>query len=164
MHSPTSSHWSAAMRVLHYLKHTAAHGLLHTKGQLQLQAFCDSDWAGCPDDRRSTSGYGIFLGNRLVSWSAKKQLIVSRSSTEAEYRFMAMTTAEMFWLRMSIQELRLSLFMAPTLWCDNVSALALALTPVFHARTKHIKVDYHFIREKVMNGDILIKFISTDYC
>ena len=87
---------------------------------------------------------------------------------------MAMTTAEMFWLRMLFQELCLSLFMAPTLWCDNVSALALASNPVFHARTKHIEVDYHFIqrtkhikvnyhfiREKVMNDDILIKFIST---
>jgi hypothetical protein len=161
MHSPSSSHWSAAKRVLRYLKHTPDHGLLYTKGQLHLQAFCDSDWAGCPDDRRSTSGYGIFLGNYLVSWSAKKQAVVSRSSTEAEYRSMALTTAELFWLRMLFQELRISLAVAPVLWCDNVSALALASNPVFHARTKHIEVDYHFIREKVLNRDILIKFIST---
>jgi hypothetical protein len=98
------------------LKHTPDHGLLYTKGQLHLQAFCDSDWAGCPDDRRSTSGYGIFLGNCLVSWSAKKQAVVSRSSTEAEYCSMALTTVELFWLRMLFQELRISLAVAPVLW------------------------------------------------
>jgi hypothetical protein len=161
MHSPSSSHWSAAKWVLRYLKNTSHHGLLYTKGSLHLQAFCDSDWAGSPDDRRSTFGFGILLGNCLVSWSAKKQHVVSRSSTEAEYRSMAITTAELFLLRMLFKELRIGLLLAPILWCDNVSALALASNPIFHARTKHIEVDYHFIREKVVNGDILIKFIST---
>jgi hypothetical protein len=103
----------------------------------------------------------VFLGPCLVSWSAKKQVVVSRSSTEAEYRALALTTAELFWLRMLFKELGICLHRAPTLWCDNVSALALASNPVFHARTKHIEVDYHFIREKVVNGDILLKFIST---
>jgi hypothetical protein len=74
---------------------------------------------------------------------------------------MAITTAELFWIRMLFQELRFPLSFAPVLWCDNVSALALASNPIFHARTKHIEVDYHFICEKVVNGDILVKFIST---
>jgi len=161
MHSPSTSHWSAAKRVLRYLKNSIDHGLLFTKGSLQLQAFCDSDWAGNPDDRRSTSGFGVFLGPCLISWSAKKQAVVSRSSTEAEYRAMALPTAELFWLRMLFKELGIALSHAPILWCDNVSALALASNPVYHARTKHIEVDYHFIREKVINGDILVKFIST---
>jgi hypothetical protein len=164
MHSPTTSHWTAAKRVLRYLKGSLNHGLHFTAsstGSLHLQAFCDSDWAGSPDDRRSTSGYGVYLGNSLVSWSAKKQAVVSRSSTESEYRAMSITTAELFWLRMLFKELGVALPHAPVLWCDNVSALALASNPVFHARTKHIEVDYHFVREKVVNGDILIKFIST---
>jgi hypothetical protein len=161
MHNPSTIHWSAAKRVLRYLKNSIDHGLLFTKGSLHLQAFCDSDWAGSPDDRRSTSRFGVFLGPCLVSWSAKKQAVVSRSSTEAEYRAMALTTVELFWLRMLFKELRIRLHQAPTLWCDNVSALALASNPVYHARTKHIEVDYHFIREKVVNGDILVKFIST---
>jgi hypothetical protein len=95
------------------------------------------------------------------SWSAKKQAVVSRSSTEAEYRSMALSTAELFWLRMLFKELHIPLMSTPILWCDNLSALALASNPVYHAHTKHIEVDYHFICEKVLNGDILIKFIST---
>jgi hypothetical protein len=161
MHAPSTTHWTAAKRVLRYLKNTIDHGLLYRPGSLHLQAFSDSDWAGSPDYRRSTSGFGVYLGNYLVSWSAKKQAMVSRSSTEAEYRSLALTTAELFWLRMPFKELSIPLRTAPTLWCDNLSALALASNAVFHARTKHIEVDYHFILEKVLNGDILIWFIST---
>jgi hypothetical protein len=161
LHAPCSTHWTAAKRVLRYLQGTSDHGLFYTKGPLQLNAFCDSDWAGCPDDRRSTTGFAVFLGDCLISWSAKKQAVVSRSSTEAEYRSLSTTTAELFWLRMLFKELGIPLSVAPVLWCDNVSALALASNPVFHARTKHIEVDYHFIREKVLNRDIILKFIST---
>lgn len=74
---------------------------------------------------------------------------------------MAITTVEMFWLRMLIQELCIGLLMAPVLWCDNVSALVLAFNPLFYVCTKHIEVDYYFIRENVLNGDIVIKFIFT---
>jgi hypothetical protein len=114
MHNPSSTHWSAAKRVLRYLKDTIDHDLLFTKGSLTLQAYCDSDWAGSPDDRRSTSGFGVFLGPCLVSWSAKKQAVVSRSSTEAEYRALALTTAELFWLRMLFKELGIRLPRAPS--------------------------------------------------
>ena len=79
-----------------YLNGTADHGLYYTKSNLQANAFCDSDWAGCPDDRRSTTGFAVFLGDCLIAWSAKKQAVVSRSSTEAEYRSLSITTAELF--------------------------------------------------------------------
>jgi hypothetical protein len=161
LHSPTTVHWSAAKRVLRYLKNSVDHGLLYTKGSLNLSAYCDADWAGSPDDRKSMSGFAIFLGNCLVSWSAKKQAIVSRSSTEAEYRALALTTAELFWIRMLFKDIGISLPSIPLLWCDNVSAIALASNPVFHARTKHIEVDYHFVREKVVNSDLEVKFISS---
>lgn len=98
MHHPTSAHMTAANRVLRYLKGTMDCGLLYCKSSITINAFCDSDWDGNPDDRRSTTGYGIFLGSNLISWSAKKQHVVSRSSTEAEYRSMCLTTAEMYWL------------------------------------------------------------------
>jgi hypothetical protein len=96
MHNPSSLHWTATKRVLRYLKGTIDHGLWYTKGHLSLQAFCDSDWAEDPDDRRSTTSIGIFMGSCLVSWMEKKQPIVARSSTEAEYCAMLIATANLF--------------------------------------------------------------------
>jgi hypothetical protein len=96
------------------------------------------------------SGYGIFFGQNLISWSAKKQNVVSQSSTEAEYRSMALATVYLYWLRMLSRELHVSIPSPLTIWCDNIDALALVSNPVFHARTKHIEVDYHFICEKVI--------------
>jgi hypothetical protein len=161
MHTPTSVHWTAAKRVLRYLKGTIDFGLHFNKGDIALTAFCDSDWAGNPDGRRFTTGYGIFLGSNLISWFAKKQHVVSRSNTEAEYRSMALLTADMFWLRMLIKELKVFLSFPPVLWCDNSGALAFTSNPVSHARTKHIEVDIHFIWEKVTNHDISIHYVST---
>jgi hypothetical protein len=161
LHHPTTAHWTAAKHVLRFLKHTSNHGLLYSTTNLQLNAFCDSDWAGSPDDCRSTYGFAVFLGDSLISWSAKKQPVVSRSSTEVEYRSLAIVTAELYWLQMLFCELSVPLRVAPVIWCDNVSALALASNPVYHARTKHIEVDYYFVREKILNKDTSIAFIST---
>jgi hypothetical protein len=161
MHHPTATHWSAAKRVLRFLKNSLDHGLFYSKTNLQLNAFCDSDWAGNPDDRRSISGFAVFLGDCLISWTAKKQPVVSRSSTEAEYRSLAIATTELYWLRMLFHEIKIPLSTAPIIWCDNVSALSLAANPVYHARTEHIEVDYHYVREKVLNRDVKVSFIST---
>ena len=100
LHSPTTFHWKSAKRVLCYLKGSVDHGLYFSKGSLSLHAYCDSDWVGDHRDRRSTTGYGIFLGPCLISWCAKKQGVVSRSSTEAENRALAMVVPELYWLRM----------------------------------------------------------------
>jgi hypothetical protein len=135
MHSPCTTHKAVAKRVLRYLKQTTGNGLLFSCGSLQLLALCDSDWVGNPDNHRSTSVFGVFLGNCLVSWSAKKQLVVSRSSIEAEYRSISIATAELFWLCMLFKELAIPLSLAPVLWCDNMSTLALASNPIYHART-----------------------------
>jgi hypothetical protein len=101
------------------------------------------------------------LGSFLISWTAKKQLVIARSSTKAEYRAMTLATIDLFWLRMLFKDLGIPLFSTPRLWCDNIGAFALASNPVYHARTKHIEVDYHFIYEKVLNCDISIKYIGT---
>ena len=106
-------------------------------------------------------GYGVFVGPNLISWSAKKQPVVSKSSIEAEYRCLALVTAEVYWLRMLLCELEISLDSPPVIWCDNINALALASNPIFHARSKHIKVDYHFVHEKVAHQDIILEHIST---
>jgi hypothetical protein len=162
MHQPTDIHWQSCKRLLRYLRATATQGLLlSVHSDLQLQCYSDSDWAGCPDDRRSTGGYLIYLGNNLVSWSSKKQPTVARSSTESEYKALANTTAEVMWLRVLFQELHCSWSQPATIWCDNLSALYLASNPVFHARTKHVEVDYHFLRDQLKLRIIQIRFIKS---
>ncbi|KAK9077447.1 hypothetical protein SSX86_005784 [Deinandra increscens subsp. villosa] len=174
MHSPTENHWSTVKRILRYLRGTTDLGLriqhnsasvLHAyadSANTNVSAFSDADWAGDPDDRRSTGGYAIYLGSNLVSWSARKQKTVSRSSTEAEYKALADTVAEITWLRSLLRELRVKVSAAPVLWCDNLGATYLTVNPIFHARTKHVEVDYHFVREQVARGNLRVHFISTD--
>uniref|UniRef100_A0A2N9H210 Uncharacterized protein n=1 Tax=Fagus sylvatica TaxID=28930 RepID=A0A2N9H210_FAGSY len=162
MHKPSPAHLVAAKRILRYLKGTLDRGILFQPGPFALTAFTDADWAGDPCDRRSTSGIIVFLGNNPITWLAKKQHTVSRSSTEAEYRSLASGAAELSWIRQVLCDLGLFLPSAPLIWCDNTSALALASNPVFHGRTKHIEVDYHFIRERVVRGDLKLQFISTE--
>jgi hypothetical protein len=119
MHNPTSVHFTATKRVIRYLKGSIDYGLYYCRSSLTINAYYDANWAGNPNDRRSTTRYGIFLGSNLISWSAKKQTMVSHFSTEAEYRSMCLTTAEMYWIRMLLKELHLPLLSPPTLWCDN---------------------------------------------
>ena len=143
---------------MRYLSSTLHLGIHFRSGPLHLSTYCDVDWAGDPIDRRSITGMVVFLGNSPITWSAKKQSVVSRSSTKVEYRFFAITTTELYWLRMLLKDLGIYLYHPPILWCDNVSALA--SSSIFHARTTLIEVDYHFIREKVLNRDMIIKYIS----
>ena len=162
LHAPRTSHWSAVKRILRYVSSTAAYGLhLQPAPSYELSAFSDADWAGCPDDRRSTGGYAVFLGPNLIAWNARKQATVSRSSTEAEYKAVADATAEIIWVQSLLRELRVPQARPPVLWCDNIGAIYLSSNPVFHARTKHIEVDYHFVRERVAQKLLCIKFISS---
>jgi hypothetical protein len=112
-----------------------------------VSGFSDADWARCLDDRRSTGGFAIFLGSNLISWSARKQPNVSKSSTEGEYKAIANATAEIIWIQALLEELGLVKHRAATLWCDNLGMTYILANPVFHVMTKHVEIDYHFMRE-----------------
>lgn len=161
MHCPTTDHWTAVKRILRYLKQTIQYGLLlQPFSSATLHAFSDADWAGCINDSRSTSGYGINLGPNLISWSSKKQTTVARSSTEVEYRGLANATAELLWICYLLHELGYKVLRPPTLWCDNISAIYLTANPIFHSRTKHVAIDFHFVREVVARKALDIKYLS----
>ena len=149
MHDPREPHLAAMKRILRYIKGTLdlSFHLLRTS-TADLTVYTDADWAGCPDTRRSTSGYGVFLGDNLIFWSSKRQATVSRSSAEAEYRAVANGVVEACWLRQLLHELHCPLRRATVVYCDNVSAVYLSTNPVQHQRTKHVKIDLHFIRDR----------------
>ena len=162
LHAPTTAHLSAAKRILRYLKYTHSMGLSIRKSpSMLISCFSDADWAGCSDDRRSTGGFAVFLGPNLVSWNSRKQATVSRSSTESEYKALANGTAEVIWIQSVLGELGVFLSRPPVLWCDNLGATNLSANPVFHARTKHIEVDFHFVRERVAAKALDVRFISS---
>ncbi|GJU52944.1 ribonuclease H-like domain-containing protein [Tanacetum coccineum] len=151
MHDPREPHLSALKRILRYVRGTLSYGLqLYSSMTSSLVAYSDADWAGCPTTRRSTSGYCVFLGNNLLSWSSKRQFTLSRSSAEAEYRGVANAVAETCWLRNLLRELHTPLATATLVYCDNVSAIYLSSNPVQHQRTKHIEIDIHFVRDQVL--------------
>ncbi|KAK9047854.1 hypothetical protein SSX86_033184 [Deinandra increscens subsp. villosa] len=163
MQDPRLPHWEAALHTLCYVSQTSSQGLFfNNNSDLKLEAFCDSDWAACPNTRRSVSGYIIFLGGSPISWKSKKQATVSLSSAEAEYRSMRRVTAELAWLTRLLHEFSLPSMVPIPLKCDSQAAIHIARNPVYHERTKHIDLDCHFVREKVADGLLDLQHVSTN--
>lgn len=163
MERPTTMHYKVVKQILRYLRGTIHFGLTYTKGPREFNIFgySDSDLAGDLDGRKSTSGMTFYLNESLVSWNSQKQKTVALSSCEVE--FIATTTAacQALWLRCLVSEI---VGMEPrpvTLFVDNKSAIALMKNPVFHGRNKHIDTCFHFIRECVKNGQIIVEFVNT---
>ncbi|KAH9666887.1 ABC transporter G family member 40 [Citrus sinensis] len=163
MASPLQPHLLACKRVLSYLKETVDYGLSFRKSDsFDLIAYSDADWGSDPDDRRSTSGYCIYLGDNLVSWSSKKQSVVSKSSVESEYRAMALACAEITWICSVLKEINVKLSYTPLLLSDSTSAAAIATNPVLHSKTKHIEIDIHFVRDMVEKKEVEVAFVSSN--
>ncbi|GJW33755.1 ribonuclease H-like domain-containing protein [Tanacetum coccineum] len=164
MHDPREPHFSTLKRILRYVRGTLDYGLqLFSLSTTDLVAYSDADWAGCPTTRRSTSGYCVFLGNNLLSWSSKCQPTLSRSSAEAEYRGVINAVAETCWLRNLLRKLHTPLTPATLVYCDNVNAVYLSCNPVQHQRTKHIEIDIHFVRDLVVVGQVRVLHIPSRY-
>jgi hypothetical protein len=162
LHAPTTAHLFVVKWILCHLHGACGLGIRITCGSsLLLSVFSDADWAGNIDDRRSTSGFAVFLGPNLISWGARKQATVSHSSTEAEYKTLVNATAEVIWTQSVLSELGVYLPRTPCLWCDNLGATYMSANPRFHGRTKHIEVDFHFVCERVARRQLDIRFISS---
>lgn len=142
----------AAHCVLKCLKGTIGQGIfLSSRSSLHLTAFSDSDWTACPKTMRSMTGYCVFIRDYLISWKSKKQTTVSRSSIEAEDCALAHASCEIIWLITLLKDFNVVHTCPALLYCDSQSAIHLTKNPIFHERTKHVELDCHFVREKVLN-------------
>ncbi|KAB2614533.1 hypothetical protein D8674_039240 [Pyrus ussuriensis x Pyrus communis] len=156
------SHFNLVKRLLRYLKGSVGRGIIMEKNEsTEITGYCDADWAGNSIDRKSTTGYCTFVGGNLVTWKSKKQAVVARSSTEAEYRAMASTACELIWLKGLLCDLGVFTPQSMSLFCDNQAAMHIASNPVFHERTKHIEVDCHYVRAQVQSQVIKTHFVKS---
>lgn len=162
MHSPHDVHMAMLKRVLLYIKGTPSIGIrLTAMTSPSLTAYSDANWAGCPDTRRSTSGFCIFLGDTLISWSSKRQTTVSRLSAKAEYRGVTNTVAECSRIRSLISELGSPLNAATVAFRNNVSTIYMSQNLMHHKRTKHIELDIHFVWEKVSFSEVRVLHVPS---
>ena len=149
---PSKHHWTAVKHIMRYLKGASKLGLLYSKdGSDDCFGYSDADWAGDTDDRKSTSGYLFQLSGVAVSWSSKKQTCVTLSTAEAEYIVLSSAAQEAIWIHQLTKNLKNDMAAKEpiVIYEDNQSAICMAKNPQFHGRTKHIEINYHFIRDQV---------------
>ncbi|XP_068317241.1 secreted RxLR effector protein 161-like [Pyrus communis] len=153
MHKPTKKHYRAAKKVLRYIQGTIDFGIEYVIGKYALLiGYCDSDWSGSDEDLKSTSGYAFSFGSGAFSWASVKQHSVALSIAEAEYVSAAEATSQAIWLRFVLEDFEEEQAAATSLFCDNTSAIAMSKNPVFHQKTKHIGMKFHFIRDAIQEG------------
>ncbi|XP_070007618.1 uncharacterized mitochondrial protein AtMg00810-like [Nicotiana sylvestris] len=163
MHAPKTFHMKVARRVVKYIKSTPGLGLFMPTGSCnKLIVYCDSDWGACVESRRSIIGYVVKFGDVVIFWKLKKQGTISRSSTEAEFRSMTTTVAEIMWLFGLFKELLgVDIALHVPLHYDSKAAIQIAAYLFFPKRTKHIDIDCHFVREKLVQGLIQTQHVGT---
>ena len=153
--APRESHVQAVKRIFKYLKGTM------NLGSFSLKSYSDANWAGCIDDRKSTSGGAFFLGESLVSWISKKQTSISLSTTEVEYIAAAKCCTQVEWMKQTLQDIKV-VFEEPTIiYCDNTSAISLSKNLVQHSKAKHVPIKYHHLRDQAANKNIKLEYIPT---
>eukprot|EP00253_Pinus_taeda_P022965 PITA_22965 len=163
MQTPRERHWKAAKIILRYVRGTVQFGIHYSaEASPLLVGFADSDWAGDPDDRKSTAGYVFTLGSGPITWACKKQGAIFLSSAEAEYRGVVETSKEALWLRQILSEFGFQQQHPTTLWCDNQSAIQLCKDPFQHQRSKHIELHMHFIRKLIHDHVLEVQYCSID--
>lgn len=163
MQVPRHLHLVDLHRIIWYVKGTPNRGLFFPiDNALTLLAYADADWAWCPNTRKSTTSWCVFLGNALISWKCKKQNPISKSSIEAKYRAMSSACAEIVWLRGLLEDLGFIQSSSTPLHADNLSAIHISNDPIFHERTKHIEVDCCFIRDPVERSLISLPNVPSN--
>ena len=161
MAAPTTVHWTAAKHVLRYLAGTVDYGITFGGATQGLDVYCDSDYAGDIDTRRSTTAYVFILNGGAITWSSRLQPTVAASTTEAEYIAAAATIKEGLWARKLFKDLGLSITTIP-IWSDSQTSIKLLKNPIVSNRSKHIDVVHHFARERVARGEVTFEYVRTD--
>ncbi|KAL0281833.1 UNVERIFIED_CONTAM: Retrovirus-related Pol polyprotein from transposon TNT 1-94 [Sesamum angustifolium] len=162
--NPRPDHWIAVKRILRYLKGTSNLALCYHGGSLRLVRYTDVDGSADRDECKSTSGYAFLLGGAATTWCSKKQPCISLSTMEAEYVACTSAVQEAIWLRRFLKSLRIfaNVDDAVVIYCDNTAAIAYAKDPKYHGRTKHIDTRYHFIRDSIVQGEVVLRHIPTN--
>ena len=163
--NPGIPHWVASKRILRYLKGTKDLAIQYTgrlfRGdKVTIVAYCDSDWAQCPDDRKSTTGYVVQVGGGPVAWQCKKQHTVALSTTEAEFVAITEATKDVLWVTYFLTELGIE-YDTPQIHSDSQSALEWSKNASHHQRNKHVALKYFFIRDAVRDRLVRLGYIST---
>jgi hypothetical protein len=161
--APKESHVLTVNRIFKYLKGPKEFGLWYPKGKdISLIAYTDADWAGCIDDRGSTSGEKFYLGECLVSWLSKKQSSISLSTIEVEYIAVTTCCTHVLWMKQTLKNIQVEYDEPIPIYCDNTSTINISKNPVMHSKMKHIPIKYHFLREQVAEKKIRVEYVGTE--
>jgi len=167
MTKATQTHMRASKKVLKYMRGTSEYGLRYDNNnnrddRVTVSAYCDSDWAGDKDDRRSTTGYCTFVNGNLINWNTKKQQTVALSSAEAELMAITEAVKEVMWVKEMLKEMKYGVDVPSIIYTDNQSAMHMTHNDVSQDRTKHIATRHFFVREGIVSGDHDVQWVSTD--
>lgn len=159
---PKETHLIVVKRIFRYLKRTIDFGLWYDRNSdFTLKTFIDVDWAGCVEDRKSTSGGAFFLENRLVSWLSKKRDCIAQSTVESKYVAIANNYTQVIWMKHMLKDIGVTFEELIVIYCDNTSTINMSKNLVMYSKTKHISIKYHFLRDKVVGKEVRLEYVST---